>query len=140
MTRGRKKNKIEEVEKPRGFDRGLEFEKIVGSHFGNGEIYFLVKWQNCTELDLMTATELNQRIPEQMVAYHENHSNITKRFRDRMKMEARARSNMELMGKTKASDTDFRVEVKVDQSADGGNNFTMTVNKQEAKSDGMSID
>ncbi|XP_059621359.1 uncharacterized protein LOC132265001 [Phlebotomus argentipes] len=135
MARGRKKNKIEEVEKPRGFDRALEFEKIVGSTLANGEFFFLVKWQNCTELDLMTSQELNERIPQDMIKYYETHGELMKRFKNRVKLEGRAKAAMTLPtdGK-KPSDSDFTVEVKVDNSGEDGK-FSMKINKQEAKTD-----
>lgn len=131
MARGRKKNKIEEVDKPRGFDRGLEFENIVGSHSSaTGELYFLVKWKNCTELDLMTSQELNERIPQSMIKYYETHSQIMKAFKSHVKLDNRARGLMTLKGKQKDKD-DFTVEVKVDQSGEETSKYTMNISKQE---------
>lgn len=39
-----KKSKETEKEKPRGFDRGLQPEKICGATDNGGSLTFLVKW------------------------------------------------------------------------------------------------
>lgn len=50
-----KKNKLEEVVKPRGFERGLTLEKIVGVTNCKNELMFLLKWNDCLEYDLVKA-------------------------------------------------------------------------------------
>lgn len=50
-----KKNKLEEVIKPRGFERGLTLEKIVGVTNCKNELMFLLKWDDCLEYDLVNA-------------------------------------------------------------------------------------
>ncbi|XP_077286369.1 uncharacterized protein LOC143911370 [Arctopsyche grandis] len=68
----KKNNSIEEVIKPRGFDRGLEPEKIVGTTNVTGELMFLIKWINCDELDLLSSKIVNQRVPGFVINYYEN--------------------------------------------------------------------
>lgn len=50
-----KKNKLEEVIKPRGFERGLALDKIVGVTNCKNELMFLLKWVDCLEYDLVKA-------------------------------------------------------------------------------------
>ncbi|GAB0092834.1 hypothetical protein DMENIID0001_078710 [Sergentomyia squamirostris] len=130
MVRGRKKNKFEEVEKPRGFDRNLEFEKIVGSTFSN-ETYFLVKWQDCTELDLLPASELYEKLPQEMIKYYESHSSIATRCNERKKTLEKVMKSLEQASEGREKDPDFTVQVKVDNSAEESGKFTMEIRKQE---------
>ena len=51
-------------DEPRGFARGLEPEKILGATKEPGELYLLIKWEGCDQLDLVTAKEANINIPQ----------------------------------------------------------------------------
>ena len=40
----KKKKPAEDDSKPRGFDRGLEPDRIIGATDSSGELMFLIKW------------------------------------------------------------------------------------------------
>ncbi|XP_050349415.1 chromobox protein homolog 1-like [Nymphalis io] len=69
--RGDKKKKIEEIEKPRGLARGLQPEKILAGQLFHGTLYFLVKWRDCTEMDVVPGHELGQSFPDFVINYYE---------------------------------------------------------------------
>ncbi|XP_063370259.1 heterochromatin protein 1-like [Cydia amplana] len=66
-----KKKKIEEIEKPRGLARGLQPEKILAGQLFHGVLYFLVKWEDCLEFDVVPGHEFGQAYPDFMIAYYE---------------------------------------------------------------------
>ncbi|KAL0881832.1 hypothetical protein ABMA27_001610 [Loxostege sticticalis] len=71
--RGRsRKKRVEEIEKPRGLDRGLQPEKILAAQLFNSSLFFLVKWQGCTDLDVVPGKDLNQQYPEFVIEYYES--------------------------------------------------------------------
>ncbi|CAH2085349.1 unnamed protein product [Euphydryas editha] len=69
--RGDKKKKVEEIEKPRGLARGLQPEKILAGQLFHGTLYFLVKWLDCQEMDVVPGHDLGQAFPDFVINYYE---------------------------------------------------------------------
>lgn len=57
--------------KARGFDRGLEYEKIIGATDIGGQLQFLIKWKGCSDTELVPAKEANAKIPQAVISFYE---------------------------------------------------------------------
>jgi len=57
--------------KLKSFERGLPIEKIVGSSTDDDEkLWFFVKWQGLSELELVDADELEEKAPREMCGWY----------------------------------------------------------------------
>jgi len=81
-TNNKKKSQDEPVKKKTkkdneviGYDRGLKLEKILGATDANGELMFLIKWENLEEPDLVPSRITNVKDPQTVIKFYEERLN-----------------------------------------------------------------
>ncbi|XP_063222939.1 chromobox protein homolog 1-like [Bacillus rossius redtenbacheri] len=66
-----KNNQSIQVEPEIGFDRGLKPESIVGATKDDGKLFFLMKWENCDDVDKVAADEAKLVCPDIVIKFYE---------------------------------------------------------------------
>lgn len=77
-----RKNRLDEIKKPRGFERGLSIDEIVGVTDYTGDLLYLIRWRDCNELDLLPSSEVNEKSPQDVIKFNEKRCLLNKKVND----------------------------------------------------------
>lgn len=127
------KNRLAEIQKPRGFERALEFEEIVGVTNYTGDLMFLIRWHNCNELDLLSASEVNEKIPNEVISFYEKRCQLNKKAKDRAKTNIPIAAREPVKVKEQKPDVDDAAEASSDAPEVLSEPAAMDVDEPEAQ-------
>ncbi|XP_036014152.1 chromobox protein homolog 3-like [Mus musculus] len=64
------KKKRDAADKPRGFARGLDPERMIGATDSSGELVFLMKWKDSDGAGLVLPKEANMKRPQVVIDFY----------------------------------------------------------------------
>lgn len=71
---------------PRGFDRGLPIESILGACTdGDERLWFFLKWKGLNELELVEASEIESKAPQHLCTWYRQRLYHTVKLQDESK-------------------------------------------------------
>lgn len=125
------KKKLDEITKPRGYERALPLARIVGATDCGGELMFLVQWSGTDEMDILPAAVVNERDPEVVIGYYEAKSKIVEKAKERAKFAAYEEERLDVAS---GNDGEGGVEGGVEEEGGAGDGGMETISGTEITS------